>query len=82
MDSLGWAMYVMGEYDNAVEHLEKAVEAAPADATINEHLGDVYWQVGRTNEARFQWERALTLDPEEDQRKAILAKLERGLARN
>ena len=82
MDSLGWAMYVMGEFKDAVEILEKAVESTPADATINEHLGDVYWQVGRTNEASFQWKRALTLDPEEDQRKAILVKLERGLAKN
>ncbi len=25
------------------------------DATIIEHLGDAYWHVGRTREARFQW---------------------------
>ncbi len=81
-DSLGWAMYVMGEFEDAVVYLERAVELAPADATINEHLGDAYWQVGRKNEARFQWERALTLDPEDAQEKAILSKLERGLARN
>ena len=72
----------MGEFEGAVVHLEKAVESAPADATINEHLGDVYWKVGRLNEARFQWERALALDPEDAQRTAILVKLERGLAKN
>ena len=82
IDSLGWAMYVMGEFEDAVLQLEKAVESAPADATINEHLGDVYWKVGRINEAHFQWERALTLDPEDAQRKAILAKLEQGLEKN
>ncbi len=82
IDSLGWVLYFMGEYDEAVTHLEKAVESTPADATINEHLGDAYWQVGRKNEARFQWERAIGLDPEEDQREAILKKLEQGLAKN
>jgi tetratricopeptide (TPR) repeat protein len=82
IDSLGWAMYVMGEFENAVIQLERAVESTPADATVNEHLGDAYWQVGRTNEARFQWERALTLEPEDDQEKAILAKLEKGLAKH
>jgi Flp pilus assembly protein TadD len=75
-------MYVMGEFENAVIQLERAVESTPADATVNEHLGDAYWQVGRTNEARFQWERALTLEPEDDQEKAILAKLEKGLAKH
>jgi Flp pilus assembly protein TadD len=63
-----------------VQSLEKAVEATPQDGTINEHLGDVYWKVGRKNEARFQWERALGLEIEEPQRTGILKKLERGLA--
>ncbi len=82
IDSLGWMLFVLGEYDKAVTHLEKAVEAAPADATINEHLGDAYWKVGRTTEARYQWQRALTLDVEDAQRGAISKKLEQGLAKN
>ncbi len=80
IDSLGWMLYTLGEYDKAVVHLEKAVEAAPADATINEHFGDALWKVGRRTEARYQWERALTLDVEEAQRAAITKKLEQGLA--
>jgi Flp pilus assembly protein TadD len=80
IDSYGWALYLNGEYEKAAQSLEKAVEASPADGTINEHLGDVYWKVGRKNEARFQWERALSLDIEEPQRAAIRKKLERGLA--
>jgi tetratricopeptide (TPR) repeat protein len=82
IDSLGWMLYVLGEYEKAVVHLEKAVEAAPADATINEHLGDAYWKVGRRTEARYQWQRALTLDVEDAQRAAIGKKLEQGLAQN
>lgn len=79
IDSLGWMLFVLGEYDKAVVHLEKAVEAAPADATINEHLGDAYWKVGRRTEARYQWQRALTLDVEDAQRAAIGKKIEHGL---
>lgn len=82
IDSLGWMLYILGEYDQAVLHLEKAVEAAPADATINDHLGDAYWKVGRRTEARYQWERALTLDVEDAQRAIIGKKLEQGLAQN
>lgn len=80
IDSLGWMLYTLGEYDKAVVHLEKAVEAAPADATINEHFGDALWKVGRRTEARYQWERALILDVEDAQRAAITKKLEQGLA--
>jgi len=82
IDSLGWVMYLMGESDKAVIHLEKAVEANPADPTINDHLGDVYWKVGRQHEAFFQWRRALTLDPEADQRTQLQKKLTQGLALN
>ena len=82
IDSLGWMLFMLGEYNQAVIHLEKAVEAEPADATINEHLGDAYWKVGRRTEARYQWQRALTLDVEDAQRAAIGKKLEQGLAKN
>ena len=80
IDSFGWALFMNGEYDKAVSSLEKAVEATPSDGTINEHLGDVYWKVGRRNEARFQWQRALSLEIEDAQRGIIRTKLERGLA--
>jgi predicted negative regulator of RcsB-dependent stress response len=51
----------------------------PEDPTINDHLGDAYWQSGRPTEARFQWRRALQFGPEEDEVKPIEAKLDRGL---
>ena len=82
IDSFGWALYKNGEFELAVQNLEKAVESTPSDGTINEHLGDAYWKVGRRNEARFQWQRVLILDIEEEQRAAIRTKLERGLAAN
>ncbi len=82
VDSLGWAMYLMGEFEEAVVQLERAVSLNPSDATINEHLGDAYWKIGRENEARFQWRRALTMEPEADQAVDIREKMQRGLARN
>ncbi len=81
IDSFGWAQFMNGEFEQAVQSLEKAVEASPADGTINEHLGDAYWKVGRRTEARFQWQRALSNDELDDaQREIIRTKLERGLA--
>lgn len=66
IDSLGWAYYRLGRYEEAVETLERAVLISPGEATLNDHLGDAYWQVGRKREARFQWMIARDLGPEED----------------
>jgi len=66
VDSLGWVLYRMGDYDAAVGHLERAVELQPVDPIINDHLGDAYYSVGRRAEARFQWRRALSFEPNAD----------------
>lgn len=79
VDSLGWAHYMLGQYDIAVTHLEKAVQLSPTDPVLNDHLGDAYWKVGRRNEARFQWSRAINFKPEADLLPAIEKKLEEGL---
>jgi Flp pilus assembly protein TadD len=79
VDSLGWAHYRLGEYEEAARQLERAVELEPNDPIINDHLGDAYWQVGRRNEARFQWSQALTLKPEPEDQARIAKKLETGL---
>jgi tetratricopeptide (TPR) repeat protein len=79
VDSLGWAHYRRGDYEQATRWLEQAVELRPQDPTINDHLGDAYWRAGRRAEARAQWERALLFKPEPDEVKAIEGKLENGL---
>lgn len=79
IDSLGWAHYKLGQYQDAKTELEKAVELSPSSATIVDHLGDVYWKLGRYREAGYQWERALLYDPTEDERETIESKLKSGL---
>ncbi len=75
-DSLGWALYRLGDYEAAVTHLERAVALEPGDPVINDHLGDAYWLAGRRDEARFQWVRALSQEPEPDVEAIIRDKLE------
>ena len=79
VDSLGWAFYRLGHYDEAVKQLERAVELKPEDPTINDHLGDGYWRVGRVLEARFQWSHARDLKPEPEDLAKIETKLKSGL---
>jgi Flp pilus assembly protein TadD len=78
-DSLGWVLYRRHDIANALAVEQRAAEMAPADATINAHLGDVYWAAGRRLEARYQWQRALTLDPKPAEAAAIRDRLRQGL---
>lgn len=78
-DSLGWARYRQGRYADAVPILEGAVDKLPANAEINDHLGDAYWQVGRKREAGFQWTRVLSLDIDPERRASVEKKLAEGL---
>ena len=48
VDSLGWVYYQRGDYEQAIEQLERAVELAADDPTIAEHLGDAYIKAGRS----------------------------------
>ncbi|WP_406870951.1 tetratricopeptide repeat protein [Thioclava sp. 'Guangxiensis'] len=66
IDSLGWALFRLGRYDEAVTEMEKAATLESVDPLVNDHLGDVYWAVGREREARFQWKRAIAFGPGED----------------
>ncbi|MGG5888370.1 tetratricopeptide repeat protein [Falsiroseomonas sp. HC035] len=79
VDSLGWALFRMGDIPGAIAALERAVELEPRNSVINDHLGDAYWAAGRQQEARFQWSRALGLEPEAADLAKITQKLRHGL---
>ncbi|KQP51760.1 hypothetical protein ASG40_05820 [Methylobacterium sp. Leaf399] len=79
IDSLGWAYFRLGRWDDAVRELEKAIELKPGDPTINDHLGDAYWRAGRRLEGKFQWQHAKDLNPEPEDLEKINAKLKDGL---
>ncbi|HEV7265445.1 MAG TPA: tetratricopeptide repeat protein [Falsiroseomonas sp.] len=80
VDSLGWALFKLGDVPGAVRWLERAVELESRNSVINDHLGDAYWVAGRQREAEFQWRRALRLEPEAGDIPKIEAKLREGLA--
>lgn len=79
VDSLGWALYRQGQFAAAVAPMEKAVGLEPVDPIVNDHLGDVYWKVGRQREAEFQWRRALSFNPTPEDATRIRKKLDVGL---
>jgi tetratricopeptide (TPR) repeat protein len=79
IDSAGWALYKLKDYDDAVRFLEKATELLPQDATINDHLGDAYWMKGRHYEARYQWQRAIKYGNREHSVELLNKKIANGL---
>jgi tetratricopeptide (TPR) repeat protein len=76
-DSLAWALFKGGKALEAIPILERAVAMEPTIAEIGEHLGDVYWAVGRKIDARYAWSAAL-VQAEESETKRLAAKIEHG----
>lgn len=58
LDSYGWTLFRLSQYKESVIWLEQAVAQVPEDSTLLDHLGDAYWEVGRRDEARYQWRHA------------------------
>ena len=67
IDSMGWILYRMGDYAEAVKYLERAAMLEPYHMVINDHLGDAYWKVGRKLEAKYMWQRAIDYYKEGDE---------------
>jgi tetratricopeptide (TPR) repeat protein/LysM repeat protein len=79
VDSLGWAYYRLGRYEDAARELERAVSLKPEDPVLNDHLGDAYWRVGRKLEATFQWSHARDMKPDPEILESVNQKLLKGL---
>jgi tetratricopeptide (TPR) repeat protein len=79
-DSLGWAYYLYGRFEEARVLIERAVElTAEPNAEILDHLGDVYWRLNRRPDARGAWRQALDARPDAIRRRSLEQKLARGL---
>ncbi len=61
LDTLGWILYQLGRYPEAVPRLCQAAILDPGTPEIHIHLGDAYWRVGLAGPARLQWQQALAL---------------------
>ena len=60
LDSLGWAYFKLGNYEQAEENLRQAVERDQTDPTVHDHLGDLYEKTGRIRLAAAQSELSVT----------------------
>jgi tetratricopeptide (TPR) repeat protein len=78
-DSLGWAYYRLGEWQQAERYLTKALEYMDGDDTeeqtvILDHAADISWALGKQSVANTYWQRVLDLTPDDE---AVRAKVGR-----
>lgn len=64
-DSMGWAYYRLGQYDEALKYLRRAFEKLK-DAEVAAHLGEVLWVAGEREKAQEVWNAALQYAPNDD----------------
>ncbi len=64
IDSMGWVLYRLGEYDAALDYLERAYRLQ-ADPEVAAHLVDVHWALGDREQALELLRVTLEKNPDE-----------------
>jgi tetratricopeptide (TPR) repeat protein len=70
LDTYGWILFKLGKHDDAIRYIKKALELRDAigedGSVLNEHLGDIYFEIGNKEKALYHWEEALKINPENE----------------
>ena len=83
IDSIGWAYFLVGQYEKAENFLKRAVELMPQDPIVNDHYGDILWKLNRKIQARYFLQYVLKLEETEDEmKKNIKEKLIDGIKKS
>ncbi|PQP32769.1 hypothetical protein C6A36_02725, partial [Desulfobacteraceae bacterium SEEP-SAG10] len=62
LDTLGWIYYHLGDLNQAMDFIEKALAGQPESPIFNYHMGVVLYKSGRTIEAGEKLKKALEGD--------------------
>ena len=63
VDSLGWVLFKLGRYEEALPHLRRAADLMKDDAVPLDHLADTLLKLGKRDEASARLKHAVQLDP-------------------
>jgi tetratricopeptide (TPR) repeat protein len=74
LDSLGWVYFKLEQYDQAEVNLLDASQLVDSDATIFDHLGDLYNVLGQYEKAQGYYEQSIRF-AEDDELENIQRKL-------
>jgi tetratricopeptide (TPR) repeat protein len=74
LDSLGWVLFKLRQPKEALGYTLKAVELSDEpDATLYDHLGDIYAALNQPDKARDAWTKSLAVEPNDQIRKKLEA---------
>ncbi|OQY30315.1 MAG: hypothetical protein B6244_00190 [Candidatus Cloacimonetes bacterium 4572_55] len=62
LDSMGWILYRLERYEDALVYMDRAIDVGARDAVIMEHLGDIHFALRQTEQAAHYWNIALESD--------------------
>ena len=71
IDSMGWVLYRLENFEEAVTYLRRALELFPNDE-VAAHLGEVLWALGEEIEAGEVWQKALEMAPDSEILKQVI----------
>lgn len=78
-DSLAWAQYKLGRYDEALLNIRRAFATFP-DPEVASHMGEILWMMGRRDEAMEVWQTALEGAPGDPLVTEAMERLQRNAA--
>ena len=67
IDSIGWAYYLIENFEKAEIFLKKAVELMPEDPIVNDHYGDILWKLNKKIQARYFWSSVMKMENTEQE---------------
>lgn len=70
-DTYGWLLHRQGRYTEALSYLEPAAEALANDPIVQVHLAKTYLALGRNADALAQFETAVGIADDSDQRQQL-----------
>jgi tetratricopeptide (TPR) repeat protein len=83
IDSIGWAYYLIDDFEKAEKFLKRAVELMPNDPIVSDHYGDNLWKLDRKIQARYFWGNVLGMeDTEKEMIKKINIKMIKGIKKS
>jgi tetratricopeptide (TPR) repeat protein len=66
LDSYAWVLYKLGNYDQALVQMKKALVTESEDPLVYDHQGDIYLALEQMEMARQSWSKALELKPDDE----------------
>ena len=66
LDTYAWVLFMREKYKEAKRAMESAIDTGDAGATHFDHYGDILFKLGETDEAVRQWQKAKSMDGNND----------------